>query len=275
MRITQLALIIALTLSACHSEPNTAQADSSQKITAPTNQVKLSSEIEWEQLNPARGDQSPKAGTVWGDRKGEVATGFLAEFVDGFSSPPHIHNVTYRAVVISGLVHNDDPEAAKMWMPSGSFWTQPAGEAHITAVKGTKNVAYVEIDSGPYLVQPIEEAHDNGERPINIDATNIVWTSASENGVKKAYLWGDPENKEVYGMFIKLPAGYAGEIKSDGSVFRAVIIQGEAKYSMPGKSEAMALDPGSTFSSEGKSVHSISAPSESLIYIRTNGEIEN
>ena len=56
--------------------------------------------VKWEKLNPARGDKSPKAGTLWGDRKGKVATGFLAKFLDGFSSPPHIHNVSYRATYI-------------------------------------------------------------------------------------------------------------------------------------------------------------------------------
>ena len=96
-----------------------------EQIEDPTNKVLLSSEIKWEKLNPARGDQSPQAGTIWGDRKGEVATGFLAKFVDGFSSPPHIHNATYRAVVIKGSIHNDDPAAANMWMKPGSFWTQP------------------------------------------------------------------------------------------------------------------------------------------------------
>lgn len=55
---------------------------------SPTNKVVLSSEIEWEKLNPARGDKSPQAGTIWGDRKGAVATGFLAKFVDGFC---HLH----------------------------------------------------------------------------------------------------------------------------------------------------------------------------------------
>lgn len=87
----------------------------------PTNRVLLSSEIDWQQLNPARGDQSPQAGTIWGDRNDTVSTGFLAKFVDVFSSPPHIHNVTYRAVVIKGLIHNDDPNAEHMWMKAGSF----------------------------------------------------------------------------------------------------------------------------------------------------------
>jgi hypothetical protein len=68
-------------------------------------EVVLTSEVEWEKLNPARGDKSPQAATLWGDRKGTVSTGFLAKLVDGFSSPPHIHNATYRAVVISGSIH--------------------------------------------------------------------------------------------------------------------------------------------------------------------------
>ena len=165
----------------------------SQPTAEPTSEVILTSEVKWELLNPARGDKSPKAGTLWGDRKGSGPTGFLVKFVDGFSSPPHIHNITYRGVVIRGLIHNDDPNAENMWMPVGSFWTQPKGEVHITAAKGSTNVAYIEIDKGPYLVLPPKEAFDSGERPINVDASNIVWIDqpgmpASANGPKVAFL---------------------------------------------------------------------------------------
>ena len=226
----------------------------------PSNRVVLSSEIKWEKLNPARGDKSPQAGTVWGNRKGEVPTGFLAKFIDGFSSPPHIHNVTYRAIVIKGLIHNDDPEAEKMWMPAGSFWTQPAGESHITAAKGEENIAYVEIDSGPYLVKPIEEAFDNGERPINVDRNNIIWLNSSKtkiiqesNNVKHtevAFLW---EHNDMTGNFIKLPENFNGEITSNGEQFHAVVIAGEAEYFMPNTEEIKLIDPGSYFTSQGNS----------------------
>ncbi len=57
-------------------------------------EVVLASEVEWEQLNPARGDASPQAGTLWGDRKGSGPTSFLLKPVDGFESPPHIHTVS-------------------------------------------------------------------------------------------------------------------------------------------------------------------------------------
>lgn len=240
--------------------------------------VVTASEVMWEQLNPARGDKSPQAGTLWGDRKGTVPTGFLAKFVDGFSSPPHIHNASYRAVVISGLIHNDDPDAAEMWMPAGSFWTQPKGEVHITAAKGSTNVALVEIDEGPYLVLSTEEAFDSGERPINVDASNIVWVDppgvpASDNGPKLAYLWGNLEDGQSNGSFVKLPAGFMGKMHSHGANFRAVVIKGQPQYL---GINTKTLEPGSYFGSKGASVHVISsnAEVESIIYVRTDGKYD-
>lgn len=238
-------------------------------------EIVLASEVNWEPLNPARGANSPRAGTLWGDRNSKVPTGFLAKFSDGFSSPPHIHNVTYRAVVISGLIHNDDPDAAKMWMPAGSFWTQPKGEVHITAAKGSNNVALVEIDHGPYRVLPPAKAFNNTERPINIDASNVVWTNpagikASGNVVEVAYLWGNLFNSQSYGSLLKLPAGFSGELQSNGDTFRAVVITGQLRYRADGEK---VLDPGSYFGSSGKTIHKVAASprAETIIYIRTNG----
>lgn len=242
-------------------------------------EVVLAADVEWEQLNPARGDASPQAGTLWGDRKGgAVPTGFLAKFVDGFSSPPHIHPVTYRAVVISGSIHNDDPAAAKMWMPPGSFWTQPKGEVHITAAKGSHNIALVEIDKSPYLVRSFKEAFDSGEKPINVDPSNLVWLdppglSGTANGVKVAYLWGPQEDGQSNGTFVRLPAGYSGALRSRGSTFRAVVIKGQPQYL---GAEVQTLEPGSYFGSKGETVHQLSSSDgeETVIYVRTNGKYQ-
>lgn len=109
-----------------------------QEIAAePNSALVMTSEVEWAQLNPAHGDKSPQAATLWGDRNGPEPTGFLLKPMDGFMSPPHIHNVACRGVVITGLIHNDDPGAKVMWMPAGSFWTQPAETVHITAATGS------------------------------------------------------------------------------------------------------------------------------------------
>jgi len=280
-RIIIAGVFAATVLSACENQVKETENIETAQV---TNKVIMASDIEWEMLNPARGDQSPKAATIWGDRNGSEPTGFLVKFVDGFSSPPHIHNVTYRALVLKGLIHNDDPSAEKMWMPAGSFWTQPAGESHITAARGKESIAYVEIDNSPYLVKPIEEAFDNGERPVNLHKKNIVWLDASkstiidkssiqnpENGPKVAFLW---ESTELKGNFLKLPPGFKGKIISDGEIFRAIVVSGASEYKMPDTKEIKSLAPGSYFSSVGKSVHQISSKTgvESLVYIRTNGE---
>lgn len=280
-----LVLICVSFLVACQDPQVESESGALPSIIDPTNEVVLQSEVNWAALNPARGDKGPKAANLWGDRTKAGPTGFLVQFVDGFSSPPHIHNVTYRGMVISGLLHNDDPQAEKMWLPPGSFWTQPAGEVHITAANGSKNLAYIEIDSGPYLVLPSEEASDNGERPINVDQSNIVWLDAAKvdwmnqdkaatnsNGAQMAFLWGKPQGEQLYGALLKLPAGFSGKILSQGSVFRAVVIDGELQYKMPVQAETKALNPGSYFGSTEEAVHTIasSATKQALIYIRTN-----
>ena len=71
-RITYFILFSTLlVVASCKRNENSGQ------IKKPTNKVLLSSEIVWEKLNPARGDQSPQAATLWGDRNGTEATGFL------------------------------------------------------------------------------------------------------------------------------------------------------------------------------------------------------
>ncbi len=259
-----------------------------ERLAEATTKVVLASEIDWQQLNPKRGDKSPQAGTLWGDRNGSAATGFLVKFVDGFSSPPHIHNVSYRGVVIAGGVHNDDPDAKPMWMPAGSFWTQPAGEVHITASRGI-GIAYIEIDKGPYLVLPEKDAWDNGERPFNIDPSNLVWldtssTSWIESPVKKdsangpdiAFLWGNPKDNKPNGTLVRLPAGFHGEIQSNRQSFQAVLIGGSTQLQLPKQNESKTLTPGSYFSSKGISTHRLSCHSESgcIIYVRSNGSFK-
>ncbi|SEE51251.1 protein of unknown function [Tenacibaculum sp. MAR_2010_89] len=278
MKKTVILFMLVFTLIMCKSREKKEEPIS----IIPTNKVLLSSEIEWEVLNPARGDQSPQAGTIWGDRKGEVSTGFLAKFVDGFSSPPHIHNVTYRAVVINGFIHNDDKNAKNMWMTSGSFWTQPEGESHITSAKGKENIALVEIDHGPYLVKPTSEAFDNGERPVNIDTSNLVWLNsdktnwvASNSKAEISFLLGNKDNG-LKSLFIKLPKRYNGTIETNGTVLHSVVIKGLINYKIPQSQEIKVLDAGSYFGSTDKSIHTVlnSTEREIIIYIRTNGDLK-
>jgi len=99
-----LGLAIATTTYISAQTPTTDPAKSQ-------NEVVTADKVEWGWLNPLRGDKSPAAGKLWGDRTKNGPAGFLVKFKKGFSSPPHIHNITYRGVVIEGLLHNDDEKA--------------------------------------------------------------------------------------------------------------------------------------------------------------------
>lgn len=274
MRATA-ALAFVCMISGCGSPPS-AMESPAPPTTAGAVDLLLASDVKWEKLNPARGDKSPQAATLWGDRKGTVPTGFLAKFVNGFSSPPHLHNATYRAVVISGSIHNDDPSAAESWMPVGSFWTQPKGEVHITSARGS-SVALVEIDQGPYLVLPPEKAFDSGEKAINVHASNLVWVDppglADPAGPKLAYLWGTLQPGQPNGTFLRLPPGFGAKLHAHGATFRAVVIGGRPGYHA---TDDKTLPPGSYFSSTGEAVHEISssATEETVIYVRTEGRYE-
>ncbi|MEM6689262.1 MAG: DUF4437 domain-containing protein [Planctomycetota bacterium] len=247
-------------------------------------EVRTASDIKWRKLNPARGDASPQAGTIWGDQTKDGESGFLVKFVDGFSSPPHIHNITYRGVVIGGALHNDDPGAEDMWMGVGSYWTQPAGEVHITSARGA-SIGYVEIQSGPYLVMPPAEAFDNGELPINVDAKNIVWLDNSDTtwieespGKQKpesaevTFLWGSPEGDQINGTLLKLAAGFTGNLKTNSSTFKVVVIKGDLELDVGGQKGKEKLTAGGYIGSEGTASHDVSSDRGCTIYIRTKGK---
>ncbi|WP_422037503.1 DUF4437 domain-containing protein [Roseibium sp.] len=286
MRLSSLALALSTVVALA------AWPAASQNPQAPgTVEVVPSADVTFQPLNPARGDASPQAGVLWGDIREDVPTGTLIRFKPGFSSPPHIHNITYRAVVISGAVHNDDPAAEPMWMGPGSFWTQPAGATHITAAREDAGLstAFLEIQEGPYLVQPKDRAFANGEFPVNVAAGNIVWIDAADvawvdapgaaegaDRPKMAFLWGDPSNTGKNGTFLKLPAGFEGTIAGSGALLRAVVISGAASHRVPGASEATPLDPGSYFGSGSATVHDVtcSGPEACVFYMSAEGKYD-
>jgi mannose-6-phosphate isomerase-like protein (cupin superfamily) len=246
----------------------------------PSSKVVAAEEINWGYLNPLRGVLSPGAADLWGDRTTDTATGMLVRFNKGFESPPHIHNITYRGIVIEGEMHNADPKAKKMWMPTGSFWTQPAGEDHTTAANGETNLIYLEIDAGPYLVKPSAENFDNGERPLNLHKDNIVWLDSNDlhdisaKGVQSTYVWGS--SADMGGSMLKLPAGFTGTITTLASEFRLVLISGEISYNSEQQSAAKQLKAGSYVESSGAFTHHITnnGDQEVSLYIRTNNRYQ-
>ncbi|MFG0292941.1 MAG: DUF4437 domain-containing protein [Phycisphaerales bacterium JB050] len=281
-----LAPVPVLLLGGCASMDATHQDSSTLERVGSDVRVVTTSDVQWGALNPARGAAGPRAGDLWGDRTGSSATGFLVRFGEGFSSPPHIHNITYRGIVIDGLIHNDDPEAEESWMPSGSYWTQPAGEVHITAARGDGRLAYIEIQDGPYLVMPPEEASDTGERALNLHAGNMVWLDASSSnritlpagvqpgkGPKISFLWGDPQDESASGAMVRVPSGCTVTLQSDDPMLRAVVIKGQAILHRRGGLESQPLEPGSFVGATGGSNSRItmSASEACWLYVRGKG----
>lgn len=241
-------------------------------------------QVEWGPLNPARGEAGPRAANLWGDRTQPGPSGFLVAFRDGFSSPPHIHNVTYRGIVIEGQVHNDDPDAEHQWLPPGSYWTQPKGGVHITAAQGSSNLAYIEIEDGPYLVHPPEDAFHAGEVPINVDPSHHVWLDAADlawnedagdSGAQRAFLWGQPGSGESHGGLVRLPQEFIGTLQVDEGTLQGVVIAGriESRGESPG--QGVLLDAGSALrTTQGRSMPLRVVPgAQAVLYVRTAGTL--
>ena len=161
-----------------------------------------------------------------------------------------------------------------MWMPTGSYWTQPRGDAHITSAKGSNNVAFIEINEGPYLVHPVDDAFSSGETPINVDASKVEWSDAP--GAQTAFLWGDSKGERARGIMVKLPAGFSGTLQGHGSAFHAVVIQGKPAHHATKGAKSTMMKPGSILSSKGgpAQLSCGDGGEDCVLYVRAEGSFE-
>ncbi len=129
------------------------------------------------------------------------------------------------------------------------------------------------------MLNLLRKHFDNGERPINVDASNMVWLNsktanwiAPESNAELGFLWEDSDSK---GLFVKLPKTFNGTIEADGTVLHSVVIQGLLKYTLPQDQETKTLDVGSYFGATSEAIHTMSSVDhEVILYIRTNGSIK-
>ena len=91
-----------------------------------------------------------------------------------------------------------------------------------------------------------------------------------------AFLWGNPQDGQKTGSFVKLPAGFSGELRSNASLLRAVVIQGQTYHQVSGRSDVNNLEPGSYFGSKGEAVHQVSCEAEPacILYVHTEGKFD-
>jgi len=129
----------------------------------PTFEVVLMSQVDWNPLNPARGDQSPRAGNLWGDRTESGASGFLVKFEDGtlvklpagFTGKIHNQNSTFHAVVIQGRSQYQVPgETEEKTLEPGSYFGSEAESVHQVSCEAEEEcIIYVRTE-GKYDVIP-------------------------------------------------------------------------------------------------------------------------
>lgn len=240
--------------------------------------IKQPGDLEAIPLNPDRGDAAPQASVLWGDIREDMASGTLLRFKDGFSSPPHIHNITYRAIVIEGDVHNAPPEEPQVWMGPGSFWAQAAGENHITEAKpGASALAFLEIQEGPYKVMPPEERFSSPDESVNLKAEDMEWTSVAgagwadgDDAIEATSLWGSDEAGQPHGRLVRMGAGSSATITFADRALKAVVIDGSVEHSVEGVSDPVALGEGAYFSTNAAVPNSLNCTASScLVYLRT------
>ena len=129
---------------------------------------------------------------------------------------------------------------------------------------------------------PSDEQFDNGERPLNLHNSNIVWLEESHahhidaDDVEIAFLWGSVSESEPGGSLVKLPAGFKGEMLTEASEFRAIVIEGEIRYKSSDVEEEQTLRAGSYFVSSRDFTHEVSVQSDSgaTLYIRSNDRFQ-
>ncbi|WP_231617807.1 DUF4437 domain-containing protein [Novipirellula aureliae] len=79
-----------------------------------------------------------------------------------------------------------------------------------------------------FPVLPTEQAFDKGERPVNVDASDIVWlgpssttwikpSATTNSSAKAAFLWGDPRS----GFQLKPKAVWRGGNRFPCPIYRS------------------------------------------------------
>lgn len=71
------------------------------------------------------------------------------------------------------------------------------------------------------------QASDDGTRPVNVHASNVVWVPA-QGAVEVAPLWGRPLAAGAGGALVRWPAGTEAIVHAEGAGLRLVVVAGDA-----------------------------------------------
>lgn len=96
----------------------------------------------------------PQIAVVKGDREREASSMIMKLGRGAF--PMHTHSASYQLVVIKGVMKHWDAQGSQKTaqkMGPGSFWYQPAGQAHGDACESEECVWFITFD-GPHDFKP-------------------------------------------------------------------------------------------------------------------------
>lgn len=124
-------------------------------------------------------------------------------------------------------------------------------------------------------MRPTDQAYDTGQRPMNIDGSNIVWIDTT-SGAQIAYLWASQSNAPPSGTLIKLPRNFQGSLDTENSPVKAVVIQGQLKLRTMSIPSETTLSTASYFqTSNTPPIHLINnSDQDTILYLRTAGKIQ-
>ena len=140
--ISRLTVTVAAALAATVSPIANATPDAQPSVSVPATNVAFT----------ATGVKDGKTGELLaGPAYGNLGKGPHGTFIRmpaGFVSPVHNHTGAYWGIVISGVAANGLPGAADVQLPSGSYWYQKGGEAHVTkCLSGQECLFFINQDT--------------------------------------------------------------------------------------------------------------------------------
>ncbi|MEM6878271.1 MAG: DUF4437 domain-containing protein, partial [Bacteroidota bacterium] len=108
---------------------------------------------------------------------------------------------------------------------------------------------------------------------LDASETTLIDNSRASNMTEIGVLW---EEEDLSGFLIKIPENLEVDISTEGTIFDAVVIAGRPKYDIDEAEGEAELDPGSSFSSDGRVIHRLYSPpdGESLLYVRTDSDFK-
>ncbi len=91
-------------------------------------------QVDYQPLNPARGDASPQAGTLWGDLDDGGLSASFVKLPAGHTSDLSVESDRLRAVIVDGaLIHSVAGLETQSELGAGGFFESDAGVPHALA----------------------------------------------------------------------------------------------------------------------------------------------